>query len=416
MSTAARYSSRPAAKFLALALAAGLLSGCTTTSALTIAEPEKKTAEIAFEDLAKVPVPVPSPRRAEEASVDKKAVTASVPARAETKSAWCDYTAADAGAEASILRSPTLSASASDGGSKSVNVGMNLLDFAKAAEIERAAKLRCEQKVTEGSLKAIVALAAQSHSALGAPAKAEHLAKSMPKLDVISSTAKDLLAVGDITAAEASAIEARIAQVRRALSDAKIDASKVEAMSGGKELTVAHAASRLRASEKDLQASSARMRSLNAMSVNVETGWSSKDKDILTTSPENGHFYGKVSVGVRLGAIGPTRRRFEEEAMNARLAALDEPYTGIIWQSDRAAESAEASAKQLLASREAVSSALKGTRSTLSALRGTDRIELASTLLASEIDAIILAAELAAIDASLAAQKENGALTTAVSQ
>lgn len=412
MSNAARFSFRPAIASLCLALAAPPLGGCTTASG--VASLETVTAQsdpqVDFASI-RIPVPAKAPNRPEGPKLDRMTTASSVPVKPAPKSQWCRYIAADAGAEASILRSPTLSASASDGGSKSVGLGLNLVDLAKADEIERAAKLRCEQKVSEGSLAAMVLIANQTNTSLGASAKAAYLGGVMGKLSGIERQTHNLLAIGDLTAAEASMIAMRIARLNQAYSDSKSDAARLQAASGAEELIQPDAASRLRGVEDELQRSNARMRTLNAMSVNVETGWTRKDEALLAAASGDGRFYGKVSVGVRLGALSPSRLRLEEEARIARVAALDEAYTGIIWQSDRAGRTMDDSRKNLMSSRSAVSSALDNTYKTLRALRGSDRIELASTRLAAEVDAIMMQSELAAIDASLDALKKNSELT-----
>ena len=298
-----------------------------------------------------MPLPANVRRTEATAAIDTKITTAAVPELPQSDPAWCRYLAADAGAEASILRSPTLSASASDGGSKSVSLGMNLVDFAKADEIEKAAKLRCEQKVSEGSLQASLLIAGQSVTALGASAKAAYLGQSLGKLDAIAAQSRARLVEGVITAPEHSLITARIARVRQEQAAAKSDALKIESIDGGKALLISDAASKLQKAEEELQASNSRMRSLNAMSVNLETGWTRRDDALLTISSGEANYYGKVSVGVRLGAMGPARRRYEDAAMQARIEALSEPYTGIVWQAARGEDNIKANITSLRASR-----------------------------------------------------------------
>jgi hypothetical protein len=423
MSNAARSSSKRAVfAGIAAALACGIASGCNTTSALTLAEPIAAAPAIAEDfaysdiEIAKVPLPAEARRKQADAAIDTKITTAAVPELPQSDPAWCRYLAADAGAEASILRSPTLSASASDGGSKSVSLGMNLVDFSKANEIEKAARLRCEQKISEGSLQASLLIAGQSVTALGASAKAAYLGQELGRLDVIAAQSRARLSEGVLTAPEQSLITARIARVRQEYSLAKADALKIESMDGGKGLLVSDAASKLQKAEEELQASNARMRSLNAMSVNVETGWTRKDDALLLISSDAPRYYGKVSVGVRLGALGPSRRRYEDAAQQARIEALSEPYTGIVWQAARGEDNIKSNLKSLRASRSAIASALSNARGTLRELRGTDRIELASTRLIAELDVISLTGELAAIDATLASLSENAELAGSVNK
>jgi hypothetical protein len=422
MSNAARFSSKRALAGIAISLAGGIASGCNTTSALTLTESSVSEPAIADDfaysniAIAKVPLPADARRKKADTAVDTKITTASVPELPQSDPAWCRYLAADAGAEASILRSPTLSASASDGGSKSVSLGMNLVDFAKADEIEKAAKLRCEQKLSEGSLQASLLIAGQSVTALGASAKAAYLSQALAKLDAIAAQSRARLSEGVITAPEHSLITARIARIRQEQSAAKADALKIESIDGGRALLISDAASKLQKAEEELQMSNARMRSLNAVSVNVETGWTRKDDALLTISSGTPNYYGKVSVGVRLGAIGPARRRYEDAALQARIEALSEPYTGIVWQAARGEDNIKSNLRSLRASRSAIASALSNTRGTLNELRGTDRIELASTRLIAEVDVISLTGELAAIDATLASLNENAELAGAVNQ
>ena len=417
MSNAVRCSSKRISAGIAAALACGIASGCNTTSALTLAAPAV-AEDFAFSDIeiAKVPLPAEAQRKQADLAIDTKITTASVPELPQSDPAWCRYLAADAGAEASILRSPTLSASASDGGSNSVSLGMNLVDFAKADEIEKSARLRCEQKMSEGSLQASLLIAGQSVTALGASAKAAYLGHALGRLDSIYAQSRARLAEGIITAPEQTLITARIARVRQEHSAAVADALKIESVDGGKALLISDAASKLQKAEEELQASNARMRSLNAVSVNVETGWTRKDDALLTISSGTPNYYGKVSVGVRLGAIGPARRRYEEAALQARIEALSEPYTGIVWQAARAEDSIKTNLKSLRASRNAIASALSSARGTLQELRGSDRIELASTRLIAEIDVISLTGELAAIDATLASLNENAELADTVNK
>ena len=422
MSNAARCSSRRVSAGFAAALACCAASGCNTTSALTLTESSVAAPAVAedfaYSDIAiaKVPLPAETRRKEPAAAVDTKITTAAVAELPQSDPAWCRYLAADAGAEASILRSPTLSASASDGGSKSVGLGMNLVDFAKADEIEKAARLRCEQKLSEGSLQAALLVADLSVAALGSSAKADTLGKSLGRLDGIAAQSKARLNEGIITSPEHALIVTRIALVRRAQSEARAQALQMNAAEGGKALIIADAATRLQQAEEALQASNERMRSLNAVSLNLETGWTRKDDALLTISSGEANYYGRVSVGVRLGALGPARRRYEEEAMRARLEALNEPYTGIVWRAAQGEQNIKTNLKTLRASRQAIASALSSARGTLNELRGTDRIELAATRLIAEVDVISLSGELAAIDATLASLRDNAELATNVNQ
>jgi hypothetical protein len=293
---------------------------------------------------------------------------------------------------------------------------MNLVDFAKADEIEKQAKLRCGQKISAGSLQASLLVAGQSVTSLGASAKAAYLSQSLGTLDAVAAQSKARLAEGVITAPEHSLITARIARVRQEQTQAAADALKIESLDGGKGLLVPGAASKLQKAEEELQASNAKMRSLNAVSVNLETGWTRRDDALLTISSGEANYYGKISVGVRLGALGPARRRYEEQAMQARIEALSEPYTGIVWQAAQGEDSLNSGLKSLRASRRDTASALANARSTLRELRGTDRIELASTHLIAEVDVISMTGELAAIDAALAVLNENAELAAAVNQ
>ena len=68
------------------------------------------------------------------------------------------------------------------------------------------------------------------------------------------------------------------------------------------------------------------------------------------------------------------------------------------------------------ASRKALAAAQSNARRTLGELRGTDRIELASTKLIAEVDVISLTGDLAAIDATLVALGKNAELVGAVNQ
>jgi hypothetical protein len=410
MSNAARSSFKVARLALALTLASAL-TGCATSGKLGFIDSLLPQKAVMTGSVSKAEA-VSAPKSTKEKK--DTIVTATVPAR--PKSQWCNYIAADAGAEASILRSPTLNASASDGGASTISLGMNLLDFMKADMIEETAQLRCEQKATEGSLQAMLVVANQSSTALGAGAKAAHLKNNLGRLDSVAAQTNELLEAGYITGAEASMVETRIAQVRQSYSSAATDAAKLAGIAGGKTLTVTRAASRLRAAEQKLQETNARMRTLNALNVNVETGWQRRDSDVVTTSSDSGAFFGKVSLGLRIGAISPQRMAYEEEAKAARVAALNETYTGIVWQSDQAGQSVETARKNLGAARKAIAGALTKARQTLDSLRGSDRIELASTQLVAEIDTISLGAELVGIDASLKALKENGALVGSSNQ
>ena len=69
--------------------------------------------------------------------------------------------------------------------------------------------------------------------------------------------------------------------------------------------------------------------------------------------------------------MGPARRRYEEAAQQARIEALSEPYTGIVWQAARGEDNIKSNIKSLRASRIAIASALFQARGTLRELRGT---------------------------------------------
>ena len=94
---------------------------------------------------------------------------------------------------------------------------------------------------------------------------------------------------------------------------------KIESIDGGKALLISDAASKLQKAEEELQASNARMRSLNAVSVNVETGWTRKDDALLTISSGDAQLLWQ-SVGRRAAWVQWARRAAATRKRRSRRA------------------------------------------------------------------------------------------------
>ena len=422
------YSSRKAKPFALALTTALLLSGCSTTSGTNpfdgfkngFSKPEPKTIEgiiaesertriVRTDDETKVGV-----RARKEVSDNLRSlgIEANDLSRAditnENENAWCRYLRTSAETEATIIGSPSLSASTDDEGSGSVTIGMNLLDFKKAELVRQSSEARCRAYTASKKIEGTLGLAAEETRFASNWAKQSYLRRNLGTLNQIKAQANTYVSNGTITVQDKNAIAANIAQLKAEMNRARAEADKRKDLPGFSVHQVKSRHGALVEATNDLQSIDREIRTTDSLDFSVQTGYryNGQFNDQLQRNDSDGYF-ASVKVGVKLGAITQRRAELEDEAASARLDALFEENTGTVWKSGFAEKSIANSLVSLRKSEHSLIEALGQTNDTISKLGDEDRAEVIRTRLIAKIQRIQTLSDLAAVRASIHQLEEN---------
>lgn len=316
------------------------------------------------------------------------------------KSAWCRYLREDSAAEATILRSPTLSGQIDDQGKASINLGLSMSGFRKAQLSEDAAEARCRRYLAESSLQKIVFLAPQDLTAAGFSAKAAAIHGRRSELERIRKRIRRELAAGFVTAERASDLTVSIDQLYSLAAQAQSQAERrsndgIRLPEGSAKLS----ADLLRA-ESDLQDISSQIRSADSFDVSLEAGYSdSRINDGLDSVSEG--LNGRVRFSMKLGAFAPQRYAHEERAKQARIDAVRSEEGGALWQVRMLRDAHLKAITGLEDSRLQLDQALVEARKLLASLESVGEQEFAGPAIQARLQVIQLEAERAAVDGSV---------------
>ena len=216
-------SSRTAALFVLTAVLG--ISGCAGRTALlsetsASSQPLRLTTITDGETAAAAP---PAPRI--EPVAETPATKDIVPAAAE-RSAWCEYLAEDAAADATVLRSPTLKGQIDDDAKGSVSVSLSASSFRKATLLEQSAEARCRAYLAESGLQKVVFLAPQTLSAAGFRAKADSIQHRSGELQKLKARIDREIKAGNMPADKATSLSAMIEGLYSAAAEARSEAER----------------------------------------------------------------------------------------------------------------------------------------------------------------------------------------------
>lgn len=319
--------------------------------------------------------------------------------------AWCRYIIYNSASEASIIASPTVSASTDKDGNNSANIGMNLLDFKKADLIKQSAAAKCRQHRAAKTIEAALSLVGESTKLAAYGAKYNYLQNKESVLSAIVSKARNYVSRGVLTRQEANTVAARVALLRSSKGEALSEVEKrkdLPSLDGiglaGKNFELANTEAKLQDIDRDI-------RTLDAFNVSVEAGYNDVADDLQQSG--NDDFYGKLKVGVRLGALSPNRRYYEDAARDARLDALHEKNSGVIWKTDFAEKAMAKSLKGLRKAESEYRIQRNKADDTYSRLHNSERSEFITTALLAKVQSISASSDISAMVASISEIKKN---------
>jgi hypothetical protein len=367
----------------------GLLEQNAKSQGLRLTATEESAATSDVKQAARI-VPVAETRASEDI----------VPALRQ-KSAWCDYLEADAAADATLLRSPTLGGSVDDESKGSVSLSLSFTGLRKAQLIEEGAEARCRSHLAQSGLQKVVFLAPQTLSAAGYRAKAGAIGAHAADLERLKAKIRTEMQAGNITADKAASLTAIIEGLYSSAAEARSEAERREGSETALTGPAAEYSAELLKAESDLADISSKMRTADSFDVSVEAGYSDEDTGNGLDYVEEG-FTGKVKFSMKLGAFMPQRYEHEQRAKNARLAAIRDQEGGALWQVKVLREAHMKAISGLEDSRMRLDRAISETRRFLTLLGDAPEGEFAAAAIEARIRVIQLESDKAAVSGSLA--------------
>jgi hypothetical protein len=316
-------------------------------------------------------------------------------------SEWCRYINEDAAAQATILRSPSVSGSMTAKGKTALTMSLSAVGFNRARLVEKAAEIKCRQHLAEDGLQKLVFVSPQGLTAAGFRAKSNAIEKQLGQLKKLRAEVKRELAQGNITVERATSLTVLIDQIVADGKEAKSQADRrlTDGMANP-QAAKALGAELLRA-EGELEDLNSAFRSSDNMDLSISGGWN--DPDISSSAPTSSDsFSGKVSFSIKLGAVAPQRFRHERLAKEAKLNAIGNQEGGMLWQIDLMRRANERALDGLESSRRKLAEAILEADRLVAISGSQDDAEFSGMRIAARIQRIKLAAERAGIDGSIA--------------
>ncbi len=386
-------------------LAVFAVAGCTSAGLLQ-GEPQLRLSTLDAQPATAAPAVPLRLKPADEKVIIKPASAINKPVLAEPRSAWCRYLQEDSAAQATILRSPSVSGSLDDSGKSRLSVGLSSSSFAKAHLIEQASEIRCRKYLAEAGLQKLVFLAPQGLTAAGFRAKADRVAQKKGELATLRKLVRQQLSAGNLTVEKATGLAVTIDQIIADGNSARSQADR--RMTSG--ITDPQAARKLAAellkAEAELDDMNSKLRTADAFDVSVSAGWN--DSDISNGySTSNDSFSGKVSFSVKLGAFAPSRFDHERNATAAKIEAMQSEEGGLLWQVDILRRAHQNALEGLDQSRRKLDEAIAEATRLVAVMRSVEGPEYVPTLIAAKIQLVRLQAERAGVDGSISEIKAN---------
>ena len=247
------------------------------------------------------------------------------------RSERCRELEALAGVRTTMLRSPTVNATARANGAVGASVGYDLVDLRRARLVEEEADALCRRNLAAARVKGYVSSAADAISHAGLTARANSIETDRHELAAVRNAVSWHLRQGTLTMPQAGTLRQFAARIEAGGEGARADAKRREVVGVDRAKLFDRAVSQLIAAEHDLAEIARRQRTADAVSLSVSGGYSD------TTNPTDlrnahGETYGLVKMSVRTGALLPGRHAYEDVATASRIAALDDAGTGSVWR------------------------------------------------------------------------------------
>jgi hypothetical protein len=323
-----------------------------------------------------------------------------------SESAWCRYLKEDSAAEATILRSPTLSGNVDDSSKAAVSLGVSVSSFTKARLIEEAARVKCRRYLAETGLQKLAFITPQGLTAAGFRAKSNSILVHKADLAELRQQIKYELRRGNINAEKATSLSVLIDEINAEGDAAKSQADRRLADDLEKPLGAAILGEDLLKAEAELEDINNRIRTVDAMDVSVSAGWNDDNlRDGFDVQDDS--FSGKVSFSFKLGAVSPQRFAHERRAKEAKLRAIRDQEGGALWEIRMLHKAHQRALSGLAGSRVKLNEALAEALKLVTVLGSVQSPEFIGTLVAAKIQVIRLLADKAAIDGSIEEIEQN---------
>lgn len=428
-------------KSLAILTAGGLLlTGCTLASSLDGVQEFKNTRivplfkNVPLRKTAQLPLPdnvaKPTWRTGEREKIftasitpqlESETVTAVVPlaqsAFANTPSyrktaqqirsklsARCRRILAEAGIDATILRSPTVNGEVGDTGNIGASISYDFVDLRRANLQEELASATCQRDALMVKLNLLLFTSSQALTRAGYLAKANALETSGGEMAAIKRRIRYRLSEGSITRPNATNLHQHLKSVEMRQSLARGEAARREIadralMKNYKGLDRAIADAELR-----IQEIRRRKRTTDAIKISASAGYTQTNQGNVdpgtVVSPND--YSAKIRVSLRLGALRARRHELEDVAADARVDSLFEQDRGVLWRANEIGQSNYRVLSSLRKRRSELQEALSSARSNATITGVGFEEELTAVNLRAQIDVIALRAELAGVKATIA--------------
>ena len=341
MPIARRFCSKAAtAALLSLALAGCTGGNLVESAAMEAPEARAKTHERVEKARALAPGSLYAARPGPEQTRTAGRATGTVlplrtaPSALARRSARCRELEAIAGAQTTLLRSPTVSASARENGNLGATVAYDLVDLRRARLVEEEADALCRRALAAARVRGFVSSALEATSYEGYRARSMALRAQRPEIAAVRASVSERLRTGHLTMPQASQLRQYVARIEASEAKASADARQRETLGGDRIALLGRAVSELVAAEHDLAEIARRRRTADAVSLSVSGGYSDVANADATSRQKAGETYARVKMSLRTGALLPGRSNHEDVATAARLAGLDDEGTGALWKLD----------------------------------------------------------------------------------
>jgi hypothetical protein len=402
MQNGRRSSSSSKASLLVLVSVLGM-SGCANTMGLFRAHGEPASLRLTTLDSDPMFTGTAVPAKMEQKKDDIVQIRpASLDETDEaSNSQWCKYLKEDSAAEATILRSPTLSGNIDDGGKAAVSLGLSVSSLSKANLVEEAARIKCRHYLAELGLQKLAFISPQGLTAAGYLAKSRVILDHKSALMALRRQIKSELAKGNMNAEKAASLSVLIDQL---IADGNTAKSQADRRLVGDYSTPQSAdvlGQDLLRAEADLEDINSRIRTADAVDLSVSAGWADQNVGNGFDTQQDS-FSGKVSFSIKLGAVAPRRFEHERLAKQAKLNAISTQEGGALWQIETLRRAHERALDGLAQSRFKLNDALAEASQLVATLSSVKNPEFTPTLIEAKIQVVKLQAERAAVDDSIA--------------
>ena len=321
-------------------------------------------------------------------------------------SAWCRYLKEDSAAEASILRSPSLSGKVDDSGKAAMSLSLSASSFTKASLVEKAAEIKCRRYLAESGLQKLVFISPQGLTAAGFRAKSESILARKAELAGLRKLIGTELMRGNIEVEKATSLSVLIDQINAEGNAAKSQADRRLAEDFAQPQGADVLSQDLIKAEAELEDINNRIRSADAMDVSLSAGWNDSAIDDGLDAHDDS-FSGKISFSLKLGAISPQRFAHERRAKEAKLSAIRDQEGGTLWQIRMLRNAHERALAGLIESQAQLNIAIAEAVKLVGILKLAEGTEFVATLIGAKIQVVRLQADKAAIDGSIEEIGEN---------